>query len=172
MALLRSSSIPPISETSMPGAGFYSIHTSRISFRTDGRWYADDDPVVHQRLALLFSRHVRRKPAGPGYEIWIDERYHADVEVEDTPFVVTTVDAKEDGTFLLQLNDGSSELLDPYTLTVCKDGSLSCAVKQASERARFLRPAHYQLAESIEEGHDGRFQLRCGAGTVPIVGLH
>ena len=30
----------------MPGAGFYAIHTTTLSFRSDGRWYADDDPVV------------------------------------------------------------------------------------------------------------------------------
>ena len=72
----------------MPGAGFYAIHTSKLAFRGDGRWYADDEPVVHERLARLFSRHVRRKPTG-GYEIWIDDRYHADVDIEDTPYVVS-----------------------------------------------------------------------------------
>src|SRR5436190_7215906 len=99
----------------MPGAGFYAIHTSTLSFRTDGRWYADDEPVTHQRLAQLFSRYLRRKPSG-SYEIWIGERYHADVEIEDTPYVVTGVQAEANGGLSVELSDGTRERLDPPTL--------------------------------------------------------
>ena len=151
----------------MPSAGFYSIHTSKITFRADGRWYADDEPIVHKRLANLFSRYLRRKAAG-GYEIWIDERYHADVEVEDTPYVVTAVDAAAPDRFTLRLNDGTSEPLDPDSLQVGARDVLYCRVKGGSERARFLRPAYYQLAESIEETPAGRFQFRCGTTTHSI----
>jgi hypothetical protein len=152
----------------MPGAGFYSIHTSKLSFRSDGRWYADDEPIVHPRLARLFSRYVRRKPSG-GYEIWIDERYHADVEVEDTPYVVTGVHADADESLLIALNDGTTEQLDPATLAVGDGNVLYCAVKQGAERARFLRPAYYQLTAFIEEPVPGRFLLRCGH-TTHIIG--
>jgi hypothetical protein len=151
----------------MPGAGFYSIHTSKLRFASDGRWYADDEPVLHQRLARLFSRYLRRKPAG-SYEIWIDERYHADVEVEDTPYVVTAVNADGDGKLLIDLNDGTTELLLPDTLQVGQGNVLSCRVKDGSERARFLRPAYYHLADFIEETGPGRFQLRCGGTTHSI----
>ena len=122
----------------MAGAGFYAIHTSKLSFHRDGRWYADDEPVIHERLARLFSRYVRRRPAGHGYEIWIDERYHADIEVEDTPFVVTSVVANSDGTFALELNDGTVELLDPMYLTVGDAARMYCLVKQGTERALLL----------------------------------
>src|SRR5512143_482205 len=101
----------------MPKAGFYSIHTSKLKFASDGRWYADDEPVVHERLALLFSRYLRRKP-GDRYEIWIDERYHADVEVEDTPYVVTAVNTDAAGRFSLALSDGTTEWLDPSGLEI------------------------------------------------------
>src|SRR5262245_59288942 len=134
----------------MPGAGFYAIHTSKISFRSDGRWYADDEPVIHPRLALLFSRYLRRAPSG-GYEIWIDERYHAAVEIEDTPYVVLAVHTDDSGGLSIVLNDGTTERLDPDTLSVGDDNVPSCAVKQGAERARFLRPAYYQLSEFIEE---------------------
>jgi hypothetical protein len=151
----------------MPGAGFYAIHTSRLTFRSDGRWYADDDPVLHERLARLFSRYLRRKPSG-GYEIWIDERYHADVEVEDTPYVVTFVTSEVQGELLLTLNDGTTEPLDPDSLQVGHGNVLYCGVKGGAERARFLRPAYYQLAEFIEEAAPGHFCLRCGGTTHPI----
>jgi hypothetical protein len=189
----------------MPGAGFYAIETSKLSFRSDGRWYADDDPVLHPRLARLFSRYLRRKPsgeAGPrtvgsarplpvgsldgavaggsratcsqspapgGYEIWIDERYHADVEIEDTPYVVTSVHADSAQSLSIELNDGTTEGLDPDTLEVGAGNVLYCAVKQGTEWARFLRPAYYQLAHFIEEPAPGRFLLRCG-GTTHTIG--
>jgi len=154
----------------MPGAGFYSIHTSKLTFRSDGRWYADEDPVVHERLARLFSRYVRRKLSG-GYEIWIDARYHADVEIEDTPYVVTVVDRDGAGQFTIELNDGTREVLNLDGLQVGTNHVLYCGVKDGAERARFLRPAYYHLATFIEEVGPGRFQLRCGGSTYPIVQL-
>src|SRR5262249_22296085 len=140
----------------MPGAGFYAIHTKTLAFRSDGRWYADDEPVVHERLARLFSRHIRRKPSG-GYEISLDERYHADVEVEDTPYVVTAVDREADGWFQMNLNDGTVERLDPVSLEIGRDNVLYCCVKGGAERARLLRAAYYQLTAFIEEAAPGRF---------------
>ena len=137
----------------MPGAGFYAIHTSTLSFRSDGRWYADDDPVVHPRLARLFSRYLRRKPSGD-YEIWIDERYHADVEIEDTPYVVTSVHTDADscaGGLSVELSDGTIEPLEAQTLEIGNRDVLYCTVKRGAERARFLRPAYYQLTDFIEE---------------------
>jgi hypothetical protein len=151
----------------MPGTGFYSIHTSKLSFRGDGCWYADGEPVVHTRLARLFSRYLRAKPGG-GYEIWIGERYHADVEIEDTPYVVTSLHAGAAGNFSVELNDGTTEPLNPSTLRVGRGNVLYCRVKYGAERARFLRPAYYQLANFIEEVGPGRFQLRCGDATHPI----
>lgn len=151
----------------MPGAGFYSIHTSKISFRSDGCWYADDEPIVHERLALLFSRHLRRKADG-GYEIWIDERYHADVEVEDTPYVTIGLSSDAQGQLLLHLNDGTTEPLHPETLEVGPGHVLYCCVKNGTARARFLRPAYYQLSNFVEEAAPGRFQIRCGGITYPI----
>lgn len=150
----------------MPAAGFYSIHTSKLSFRSDGRWYADDEPVVHERLARLFSRYVRRKPGG-GYEIWIDEPYHADVEIEDTPFVVIRVNREDGDRHSIELNDGTLEILDPTTLHVGNDDVLYCQAK-GGERIRFLRSAYYQLADCIDETPAGQFVFRSGNQTYPI----
>lgn len=162
----------------MPGAGFYAISNAKLRFGSDGRWYADDEPVLHERLALLFSRFLRRKPSGT-YEIWIDERYHADVEIEDTPYVVVDVDCpaganavmSSPAAFRLRLNDGSSEPLDPSSLQVGAGNVLYCRVKAGRERARFLRPAYYRLAQFIEEAGGGQFRLRCGGITHRIAQL-
>jgi len=153
----------------MPGAGFYSIHTNKLSFRSDGRWYADDEPIVHERLARLFSRYVRRK-AGGGFEIWIDERYHADVEVEDTLHVVVGVDRGDSGAYRIELNDGSIEPLDPSTLEVGAGEVLYCRARDG-ERLRFLRAAYYRLADAIDEGASGGFVFHCGNTDYPVARL-
>ena len=151
----------------MPGAGFYAIPTAKLSFRSDGRWYADADPVVHERLARFFSRYLRRKSSA-GYEIWVDERYHADVEIEDTPYVVTSVHTDAAERLSVELSDGSIEPLDGETLEIGDGNVCYCRVKQGAERARFLRAAYYQLTAFIDEPAPGRFLLRCGSNTHTI----
>lgn len=152
----------------MPGAGFYAIHTDKLRFGRDGRWYADGEPITHQRLANLFSRHLRRKPDG-GYEIWIDERYHADVEIEDTAYVVVAAEADDTQAELsVKLNDGSTERLDSDRLSMSQDSALYCTVKGGCERARFLRSVYHQLVDRIEQTEEGEFALRCGAKLYPI----
>ena len=162
----------------MPRAGFYAVQAAKLKFGSDGRWYADDEPVTHHRLAQLFSRYLRRKASG-GYEIWIDERNHADVEIQNVPHVVASVSiasgAEGDASapsrplgFTLHLNDGTDEWLDPDSLHVGAVNVLYCRVKGGMERARFLRPAYYQLAQFIEEAGGGEFRLRCGSATHTI----
>ncbi len=151
----------------MPSAGFYAIANAKLKFASDGQWYADNEPVLHKRLAALFSRYLRRKPGGGGYEIWIDERYHDDVEVEDTPYVVVGVHAI-DSHFTVQLNDGSTEPLEVNSLHIGSGNVLYCRVKGSTERARFLRSAYYQLAEFIEDVGGGQYRLCCGDVTHTI----
>ncbi|MFN8624840.1 MAG: DUF1285 domain-containing protein [Candidatus Binatia bacterium] len=161
----------------MPGAGFFPIAASQLRFGSDGRWYADDEPVTHARLARFFTRYLRRKASG-GYEIWVDERYHADVEIADTPYVVVSVSAPPSAAetcssssgsgFTLLINDETTEPLDPTTLRVGAANVLYCRIKGGTEGARFLRPAYYHLAHFIEEIGDGHFWLRCGTAAHPI----
>jgi uncharacterized protein len=149
----------------MPGAGFYTIHNSRIRFGRDGVWYADDEPIDNERIAHLFSRHVRRR-AGGGYELEIGPE-RAPIEVDDTPYVVVGVDAKG-GSMEVELNDGSRERLDPCGLEVGGANVLYCRVKGGTERARFLRTAYYQIAPNVSEREAGRFVLRVGENEYPI----
>lgn len=150
----------------MASAGFYAIHTDELKFASDGRWYADGEPILHERLALLFSRHIRRTADG-GYEIHIDDRYHAPVVVEDTPFVVVDVDIEDDAATVV-LNDRRRLPLDMDSLAVGAHDVLYCRVDDGREWARFLRPAYNRLAPLIEEAADGAFLLRLGHHTARI----
>ena len=145
--------------------GFYAISTSKISFGHDGRWYADGEPIVNRRIADLFSRHLQRQPDGT-YVIRMADEW-APVEIEDTAYVVRSAAVTEDGV-VLELNDLTTELLDPATLEVGDAEVLYCRVKGGTERVRFLRPAYYQLAAHLQEPQPGSFTLRLPAGSYPI----
>ncbi len=143
----------------MARAGFYAIHSSKITFGRDGRWYSDGEPITNQKISRLFSRHVVRQADG-SYRIEIDWD-KAPIEVEDTPYVVRSAEPLGEGGFAVELNDETREQLDLRTLEISPENVLYCRVKQGSERARFLRAAYYQLAPYIEESKSG-FAVRAG----------
>lgn len=150
----------------MARAGFYEIRSSKLRFGRDGLWYADDEPIPNARIARLFSRHLVRQPDGSYCIVIGPDR--APVEIEDTPFAVQDVDRDAAGGFSVELNDGTTEPLAVTSLRIGAGNVLYCRVKDGAERARFLRPAYYQLSRFIEEPEPGRFVLRLGDEAVPI----
>ncbi len=161
----------------MPRAGFYAVESGKISFRRDGRWYNDDEVIENPRIALLFSRSIRRNPDG-GYLLQVaDER--APITVEDTPYVVTAVEDDGHRGFVIVTNDQLREPLDPSTLEVGDANVLYCRVKRGEFRARFLRNAYYALADHFvtEDGENfalmvdrQRYPIRLAGGPNPADG--
>jgi hypothetical protein len=136
----------------MPRAGFYAVESGRISFRRDGNWYTNEERIDNPRIALLFSRSIRRG-AGGGYYLEVgDER--APIEVEDTPYVVRTIE-DDGGALMIVLNDGTREPLDPASLAVGAQDVPYCSVKGGEFEARFLRPAYYHLSRYFDSGPGG-----------------
>jgi hypothetical protein len=140
----------------MAQAGFWAVSSGTISFRRDGRWYSDDEPINNARIAKLFSRCLTQRDDGRWQIAMADER--AFVEIDDTPWVVTSLAGDAATGFTIRLNDDSEEPLDPATLSVGAANVLYTRVKNGRYPARFLRPAYYQLAPAIAE-RDGRFLL-------------
>jgi len=142
----------------MTGPPLYVIASSRIVFGRDGCWYVNGAPVTNQRIALLLSRHLVRRPDGS--HAVVVGREEAAVEIEDTPWVVTEVDGDGKRGFLVTLNDQTCEPLDPGSLSVGPDNAFSCSVKGGMGRARFLRSAHHHLAWYVEAAEEpGEFAI-------------
>ncbi len=149
----------------MARAGFYAIESHEIRFGRDGEWYSDGERIANAKIAALFSRSIRKDPEG-GYRLQMgDER--ARILVDDTPFVVRSLDGDPERGFTLILNDGTTEPLDPATLRSGADNALYARVK-GGEEARFLRPAHYALARWIEGDERSGFALEVGGRSHPI----
>ena len=148
----------------MARAGFWSIGGYEISFRKDGRWYADEEPIENARIALLFSRHIRAgEDGGWVVDVGVDRQ---PVTVEDTALVVVAADGDRRRGFRIKTNDGIEERLDPATLRIGRDNVLYCDVDRGERgviTARFLRPAYYALAAEVEQDADGPVLACCGS---------
>lgn len=151
----------------MARAGFYAIESRKIRFGRDGHWYSDDERIENPRIALLFSRRVKRRADG-GYELEMGEE-RAPIEVEDTPYVVRRIEGDPATGLSIVLNDESSEALDLETLETGSDNALYCRVKGGAHPARFLRSAYYHLAPWIRPcPSEAGFVLAAGDREFPI----
>lgn len=150
----------------MARAGFYAVESGRISFRRDGNWYTDEERIDNSRIALLFSKSIERNPDGSYFLQVGDER--ASIIVEDTPYVVRTLEDDGSGGFIMVLNDEERESLNAATLQVGSDNALYARVKGGKFRARFLRNAYYHLADRLESDDGGAFYLNLGGVRHPI----
>jgi len=140
----------------------------------EGRWFHKGVEVTHKRTLALFFRSLSRGPDGR-YFVTVS-RDRAVVELEDTPFLVTSVTVNRDdkgvpNTYTLFLNDGTNEPLDPRTLSIRQDNVMYCTVKNGTDEARFLRPAYYQVCAHIQPGEpEGRYILPWMSQNVQIAG--
>jgi hypothetical protein len=150
----------------MARAGFYAIESGKISFRHDGNWYTDDERIDNPRIALLFSRSLKRNPDGSYYLQVAEER--APITVEDTPYVIKAVDENHNGGFDVVTNDDEREPLDPLTLEVGRDNVLYCRVKGGTFPARFLRSAYYHLSNNFFTDEGETFSLVVRGRRYPI----
>jgi hypothetical protein len=151
----------------MGRAGFTAIHSGRIRFGKDGRWYCDDEPIDNRAICRLYARAMTVGPDGVARLELGEDR--ATVVVEDTPWVVVQVDRDRDG-FAVLLNDDTREPLDPTTLRASADHVLYCRVKGRRHEARFLRPAYYELVRHAEPGPESTLVLTVGGARVTLPG--
>lgn len=150
----------------MARAGFTAISGGRLRFGKDGLWYCNDEVVQNRAIRDLFSRTLTVLPDGRGrLELGEDK---ADVEIEDTPWVVTACDGTPRAGFVVLLNDGTREPLDAATLRVGAEHVLYCRVKGGAHEARFLRPAYYELMQHAEPGPAGECVLATAGRRVVV----
>jgi uncharacterized protein len=131
---------------------------TELMIEKDGTWRYNGQPIVNRAIYLFFNQSLEQTPDG-GYQVRVGEEV-SPVAVEDTPFVVTQVELREDaGAFVITLNDETEEGLQLETLAVGKDNVLYCAVKGGKFQARFLRPSYYQLTEHLQQDAEDRFYI-------------
>ena len=148
----------------MARQGFTAIHSGPITFGRDGRWYCDGEPIPNRAICRLYARALTVDPDGTARLQLGEDR--AIVRLEDTPWVVVSVDGDPAHGFMVWLNDETSEPLDVTSLRIGGGHVLYCRVKGRHE-ARFLRPAYYALMRHVEPA-DGGGVLRAGTARVRL----
>lgn len=130
----------------MPSSGIYVDE--------EGDWYYQNDRIIREDILELFLSNLSLAANGLFCIEWRGQR--STLEVADTPFVVIRVDraslaeGQGEGITIRLKHLPEVESLDPSTLRIGKDNIPYCAVRNGQYRARFSRPAYYQLANWID----------------------
>lgn len=123
----------------------------------DGRWFQNGAEIIHPEIYRQFNQMLEKLPDG-GYQVRLGQEV-CRVEVEDAPFVIVRASMDGDGRIALVLNDGTVEILNAEEFWIGKDNVPYCRVKNGEFRARFSRPAYYQISEHMVAGDEGQFFL-------------
>jgi uncharacterized protein len=121
---------------------------STIRLDAEGRFFHDDAPVEHPKLAAAMHGWIARHPDDGRYILTngYDWTYFA---VEDAPYFVRALRLDGDVVTLL-LSDGTEEAWDPAATEIAASGALYTDVKRGSKggpfRAKFTRHAQASLA--------------------------
>ena len=132
-----------------------------IRIDSDGCWFFDDHPIDHAAVLDLLRKSLQPDGRG-GWEIHSDFETRP-VEVEDTPLFVSGILPEERGGYVLLLDDGSTERLDPASLERDDKGILT-RVREGVFPARFNRTGFIALGHLLEERADGRLFLPVPGG--------
>jgi hypothetical protein len=139
---------------------------SPLRIDKEGRWFFDDEEIIHRKTYLLFSRSLARDESGR--TILRIGREQCPVEVEDAPFVVRTLefilaDGGELKSIWLHLNDETREPLNQETLRIGPENVPYCRVRSGEFEARFSRGAYQLLFPFIQhDEEENRFFITIG----------
>lgn len=150
----------------MARAGFTAIHAGRIRFGKDGRWYCDAEPITNAAICRLYARTMRVDADGRAHLELGEDR--AEVDVEDTPWVVTAIDGDARHGLQIVLNDGTREPLAVRSLRLSAEQIPYCRAKQGRVETRLLRTAWNELLRHVEVASDGAVLVRSGPDQVAL----
>ena len=121
---------------------------STIRLDAEGRFFHDDAPVEHPKLAAAMHGWIARHP-DDGRFILTNGYDWTYFTVEDAPYYVRALRIEGDAVALL-LSDGTEERWDPSRTRVAPTGALYTDVKQDAKGgpfvAKFTRHAQASLA--------------------------
>jgi hypothetical protein len=133
---------------------FFGIHED-IILTKEGIWLSNGEEITHPGTLAGFSRNLFRSK--DGFEIRLGNERKV-IHVEDTIYFITGLEGDPEKGFVLRLNDGRKERLDPATLQY-RPGRLICLVphppEQSREEAKFLTTAYYELLKHVDRTEHG-----------------
>jgi hypothetical protein len=148
------------------------MKTPAMKIDKDGRWFFQGEEITHRKTYLLYCRSLTRDDAGR--IVLRVGREECQVEVEDAPFVVTTLEfvsarpGEEEGIWIT-LNDETREKLAPETLRIGPGNIPYCKVRNGLFEARFSRNAYQVLLPHIQpDERENQFFLSLNKKKYPL----
>ncbi|MEA2102528.1 MAG: DUF1285 domain-containing protein [Thermodesulfobacteriota bacterium] len=137
-----------------------------IRIDINGHWSYNGQKIINHLVIRAFYNALDRDGQGR-YRIIMDQEI-CYIEVEDTPFIVSAIRGDNKTGVSLILNNGMEEIdLDPSKLWV-ENSNILYAGLDKGQKARFSRPAYYNLALMMEEDSQGRVILDIAGKAFPI----
>jgi hypothetical protein len=146
---------PPLSE-----AEIERLRQSGIRLDADGRFWHEGEQVTHHGLRAAFFRWLDRNPDGR-WVLRLDQRRFVFLDVEDAPFVITSLRLDGPRIWVHLVDDTEEELA--YNTVRLRGGIAYATVKDGRFAARLSRAAWGALGERISE-RDGTVMLSTPAG--------
>lgn len=135
-----------------------------IKLASDGKWFHDGVEITHERTIELFNRSIRRE--GEKYVLQVGNEI-CEVTVEDAPFFVKQVN-REGSKLILFISNGTFEELEPSSLEMGNNNILYARIGPYKDRAKFTRPAYYQLMEYLHQDETGGYFLQVENNKYPL----
>ncbi|MDT8273633.1 MAG: DUF1285 domain-containing protein [Desulfomonilia bacterium] len=131
----------------------------------EGRWYYEGNEIINPLVLKAFCDALEQDPEGRFRIVIHPEVCY--VEVEDTPFVVSSIRGDPKTGLYLRLNSLDTYPLEPEKLVIGEDNVLYTTLPSGM-RVRFSRAAYYALALMMEEAEDGTIVLKIRDTTYPV----
>lgn len=124
----------------------FFVKGEKIVLKKDGTWVADGTEITHDQTRDLFFRSIHFDTEQGQYYLEVGyERIF--IEVEDTPYFVTSVDRS---TARAALSDFTDRMIAAEYMKY-ENGVLYLELPERGQRARFLSAAYYELLKGLEE---------------------
>ena len=137
----------------------FFVKGEKIILKRDGTWVADGTEITHEQTRDTFFKSIRWDEKERKYclEIGYEVLF---IEVEDTPYFVTSVEPRDGAAPLARLSN-FTELPIRSDRIEYRDGSLYLR-RDDGQRARFLSAPYYDLLRGLQE--DDRYYFLTIAG--------
>ncbi len=137
----------------------------RIRIDKEGKWFYDGCEIINPLVLRAFCNALETDEHGRHRIVIGDELCY--IDVEDTPFVISSIRGDPTIGLYVRLNTLETFPLDPTQLCIGKDNILYVTLP-AGMKVRFTRRAYYNLALMMEEDENGIIVLKIRDTVYPI----
>jgi hypothetical protein len=137
----------------------------RIRIDKEGSWFYDGCEIINPLVLRAFCNALETDAHGRHRIVIGDELCY--IDVEDTPFVISSIRGDPTIGLYVRLNTLETYPLDPTQLSIGKDNILYVTLP-GDMKVRFSRRAYYNLALMMEEDENGIIVLKIRDTAYPI----